>query len=257
MNTDIFMDNLEKYVDPKAYDDTYQHYLIDVPLLSEWAKVQGGIIVDLACGTGRVTLPLAEHGHRLIGVDIHEEMLELAKSKSEAKHLPIEWIRQDCTKLALEIKSNMLFMTGNSFQHFLTNESQDALLKAIWNHLNYGGVFIFNTRFPNLKDLAEIYTTKEIYIDNLGRVVTEHTTETYNALTQVLHCSTTREIRDNGTDTYLETDRISLRYVYPLEMQRLLKQNGYEIVEVYSSWKKEELSESSSEMVYVCRKSTV
>lgn len=54
------MGNMEKYKDPKAYDDTYQNYLTDVPLLSEWADVQGGTIIDLACGTGRVTLPLAE-----------------------------------------------------------------------------------------------------------------------------------------------------------------------------------------------------
>lgn len=60
MKSDIFMGNMEKYKDPKAYDDTYQNYLTDVPLLSEWADVQGGTIIDLACGTGRVTLPLAE-----------------------------------------------------------------------------------------------------------------------------------------------------------------------------------------------------
>lgn len=184
-------------------------------------------------------------------------MLDLAKSKSREKNLPIKWSRQDCTQLSLGIESNMIFMTGNSFQHFLTNESQDALLKSVWIHLNDGGVFIFNTRFPILKELAEIDAFKETYTDSHGRTITEYTTETYNALTQILHCSTTRKIRGGETDPSQETDSISLRYVYPLEMERLLKQNGYEIVEAYSSWKKDKITESSSEMVYVCRKNTV
>lgn len=250
----IFIGNFEKYADPEAYDLEYQNYLKDVPFLSEWADRQQGTIIDLGCGTGRVTIPLAELGHKLIGVDLHEGMLEQAKAKTADTPLAVEWVLQDCTQLALTLKSPFIYMTGNSFQHFLTNESQNRLLQSVWNHLEPGGVFVFNTRFPVLDELARVDESIRTYTDKRNRRVMETTIETYHALTQILHCSSTREILDGPDAGTSERDSISLRYVFPLEMERLLTATGFTILESYNSWDKTPLSASSSEMIYVCMK---
>jgi hypothetical protein len=52
----------------------------------------------------------------------------------------------------------------------------------------------------------------------------------------------------------IEKDSISLRYVFPLEMERLIEQSGFTILNVYSSWEKDPLKKESSEMIYVCKK---
>jgi ubiquinone/menaquinone biosynthesis C-methylase UbiE len=254
---DIFLNNMEKYNDPELYDLQYENYMSDFPLLLEWAKRQGGPIVDLACGTGRTAIPLAEQGFEIIGVDLNEGMLNRAKEKAKTKKLRIEWILQDCTKLSLHTTCPFMYMTGNSFQHFLTNESQDQLLKSAHRHLDENGIFIFGTRFPKLSELLYKEESTQIYIDARNRKVTERTTEEYNPLTQILLCTSTREIlNDQGEITSVERDSIALRYVFPKEMERLLQQNGFTILHVYGSWNKDPLGEASNEMIYVCKKVT-
>lgn len=252
---DLFNDNMEKYADAEYYDLEYESNMKDLPLLLEWAHKKGGKIVDLACGTGRITIPLAEHGFQLLGVDLNKGMLTRAKEKSKHKNLSIEWVLQDCTSLLLKKKSSFIYMTGNSFQHFLTNDSQNKLLQSIYSHLEYDGVFIFNTRFPIIKELSIVEETTQVYIDKRNRKLSEHTAEVYNPLTQILFCKSTREILNNNNETILvENDSISLRYVFPLEMERLLEGNKFKIIDVYGSWDKNPLNEDSTEMIYVCKK---
>lgn len=252
---DIFKDNMEKYNDPEYYDLQYQSYLKDLPFLLEWAEKQNGKIVDLACGTGRVTIPLAEQGYNIIGVDINEGMLNRAKEKTKNTNLRIQWELQDCTVLSLNTVGSLIYMTGNSFQHFLTNDSQNKLLKSVNTHLVDEGVFIFNTRFPILSELAFIDESKQTYLDKRNRKVNEYEVDSYNPLTQILLSTSKREIyNDKGEVITIEKDSISLRYVFPLEMERLLEQNGFTIVNVFSSWGKAPLTNDSSEMIYVCKK---
>ncbi|MDN5709509.1 MAG: class I SAM-dependent methyltransferase [Planococcus sp. (in: firmicutes)] len=254
LSKNVFNGNFEKYEDPEYYDLEYQNYLSDVPFLAEWAEKSTDPILDLGCGTGRVTLPLAQQGHQLIGVDLHEGMLGRAKEKTLDANLRIDWVLQDCTQLALNIEAALIYMTGNSFQHFLTNESQNQLLKSVKTHLSDNGVFIFNTRFPVLSELAQVEESIRTYTDKRHRNIREKNTETYHPLTQILHCTSVREILGGSNENSVEQDSISLRYVFPLEMERLLTDNGFTVLESYSSWDKTPLHDSCSEMIYVCKK---
>jgi SAM-dependent methyltransferase len=251
---DIFTENMEKYSDPEKYDLQYEGYMKDFPLIYGWANKLDGLIVDLACGTGRMTIPLAEKGFDLIGIDLNKGMIERAKNKSRTKGLNIQWCLQDCTQFDLPIKSNFIYMTGNSFQHFLTNESQDQLLQSVCGHLNEKGVFIFGARFPLIQELSDESVHERSYIDEHNRKVNEVSIETYDSIKQILRCLSKRTINLENGDQIVEEDSISLRYVYPQEMGRLLKQNGFEIIEVYGSWCKDYLQDDSTEMIYICQK---
>ena len=68
-----------------------------------------------------------------------------SEAKSQEQGVTIETIQQDCRQLNIPVKSSLAFMTGNSFQHFLTNEAQDALLQSVQKHSEDGGIFIFDT----------------------------------------------------------------------------------------------------------------
>ncbi|WP_413382558.1 class I SAM-dependent methyltransferase [Alkalihalobacillus sp. 1P02AB] len=249
----IFTDNFEKYADTEMYDFLNEGNKKDFDVLLEWIK-PGDKLLELACGTGRLTIPFAEKGFAITGIDLHEGMLEKAKTKAEAKGLSIPFYQQDCTMLSLPEMNQFTFMTGNSFQHFLTNEAQDKLLQSIAKHLETEGLFIFDTRNPLLSELAQpdIYDTS--FTDHRGFDVKEHHIETYDDATQILHCETKRKLYKDGVFIRNEKDNISLRYVFPLEMKRLLRSFGFTILQAYGNWNKTPLTKESPQMIYICRK---
>lgn len=238
-----FTENLSKYANPKEYDETYKSYTADLEFIEEHLGGNTQTIIELACGTGRLALPLAKQGHLVYGVDIDAGMLKYAQDKAEFENLNIHLSIQDCTKLNLPIQSNFIYMTGNSFQHFLTNESQDALLNSVKKHLKPNGEFIFDTRNPILHELSNVDIVEEL-IESNGETTKVINKDEYNHLTQILEC----------TSTYISPinqykDSIKLRYTYPLELKRLLQQHGFELVNLYGSWKKEKFDANSISMV--------
>ena len=251
MSRNTFEENFEKYADPEMYDHLYEGYQKDLNMIVEWAKPNQPVI-ELACGTGRLTIPLASRGFQMVGVDLHEGMLKRAKQKAKEQMVSVEFLLQDCTKLNIPVKSSLVFMTGNSFQHFLTNELQDALLQSVRQHLIEDGVFIFDTRNPLLHELAAVDEYEQKYRDKNGNQIIEFHRDEYNSMTQILHCHTDRQIYQGEALIAKEQDGISLRYSFPLEMNRVLEDNGFEILQVYGDWDKKELNAKSISMVYVC-----
>lgn len=252
------LDNFEEYDNPILYDKENESYIPEVPFLLKWAEKKQGTIIDLACGTGRVTIPLAKKEYKLIGVDLHKGMLTAAKNKAYKLNLKIEWVEQDCTKLNLNRKSNLIYSVGNSFQHFLTNEAQDGLLESINKHLNSDGVFIFGTRFPSVEELLQPSTEEfwRTYTDSeTQNTVDVFTISDYDSLNQTQHYTTIRKYKNIDGDVINEKrTNISLRYVFPKEMERILHAHGFEVLHLYSDWKESPITNESYEMVYVCRK---
>lgn len=250
--------NFEEYDDPTLYDKENETYLPELPLLLKWASTKQGIIMDLACGTGRLAIPLAKNGYHMIGVDIHDGMLKEAKKKSATLNLPIEWLQQDCTKLHVPTTSHFIYSVGNSFQHFLTNESQDGFLSSVNKHLEIGGIFIFGTRFPSVEELLQPSTEEywKSYTDrDTLHTVDLYTISHYDALSQIQHYTTIRKYKNSdGQIVDEKRTKISLRYVFPKEMERMLCNNGFEIVDVFQDWQETAATNESYELIYVCKK---
>lgn len=241
-------DNLEKYHDPLQYDRQHGGYDADIRFILGNLPPAGSPVIDLACGTGRITLPLAEAGNDVTGVDLHEGMLARAQEKAAQQGLSVRLIQQDCRELDLPVIAPFIVMAGNSFQHFLTNEDQDRLMESVRRHLEPGGRFIFDTRNPVLAELAEPDLYEEI-LEFGGRRIREVHTETYDPVTQILHCRTER-LAEDGTP--LGQDGISLRYTYPLELERLLRQQGFRLENMYGDWSGQSFEAESGQMVCVC-----
>ena len=238
-----FTDNLSKYANPVEYDKLHEGYTVDLDYITSYLGNRKETIIELACGTGRLAIPLAKLGHTVYGVDIDEGMLAHAEQKADAEGVTLHLSVQDCTKLTLPIQANFMYMTGNSFQHFLTNVSQDSLFTSVKKHLQKGGEFVFDTRNPILAELSVVDTYDETYERN-GETIHVTSVETYEPMTQILTCTSRHT---SPTRNY--EDSIKLRYTYPLELKRLLAQHGFEVVAIYGSWNKAEFTADSIQMV--------
>jgi len=252
------MNNFEEYENPEQYDAENEIYKPELPLLTDYAKLVTGTIIDLACGTGRTAIPLAELGFSVVGIDIQEGMLKKASEKAAKQNVSINWLKKDLTAFNLKEKSPLMYMAGNSFQHFLTNEDQDNLLTCVTASLQEGGYFIFDTRFPCKEELLQSPTEeywKTYQEEKSGLSVQLSTISIYDEISQIQHYVTIRKFtNENGEVQKENRTNIRLRYVYPQELKRLLTIHKLEVVAVYEDWNKTTLKNGSQNMVCICRK---
>jgi SAM-dependent methyltransferase len=253
--------NLEAFSDPINYDQEDPSDT-GVAFYSALAREAGGSVLEIACGTGRVTIPIARLGFPTTGLDIVPGMLEQARRKSAG--LPIRWVEADARTFALHEQFHLIFLTGNAFQAFVSNAEQAALLQRVRAHLHDDGLFAFETRnplFPNssVREGFFLLETKAegedrpAFINVDGDEVRESISQVYDHGTQILHLTGQRRWRA-GTQEHTSTTRIALRYTFPQELAALLHYNGFMIERLYGDWNHAPLSASSPSIIPICRK---
>lgn len=251
--------DLEEYTDAEEYDRENGTSGPDLDYYLDLARATGGPGLDLACGTGFLTIPFAQLGLAMVGVDRAPAMLDLARRKAGA--LPIRWVQGDCRALDLGEQFRLITLTGNAFQEFLTREDQEGLLGAARRHLAPGGLFAFETRFPRPSALLTAAaldgnwseeTVWRAFTDEAGRAVTVSTAQRYDALRQTVEYVIHRRWQEDGRDE-VRSESTTLRFVYPREMEALLYYNGLAIRDAYGDWDQRPLTNDSPRMIYVCQ----
>ncbi len=115
------------------------------------------------------------------------------------------------------------------------------------------GQFIFDTRNANLAELSVVEEFEESHINNANQTVFEKHFEEYSHDTQILYCVTQTDIMENEKLIHTARDSISLRYIFPMELHRLLDSHGFELINLYGSWKKDAFTKDSISMIVHCR----
>jgi len=95
------------------------------------ARQTGGPILELACGTGRLTLPLARDGHEVVGLDASPAMLRAARAKAEAEEVEITFVQGDMRSFHLGRRFLLVILCCNSLAHLTTNETVRASLACV------------------------------------------------------------------------------------------------------------------------------
>jgi 2-polyprenyl-3-methyl-5-hydroxy-6-metoxy-1,4-benzoquinol methylase len=249
------LDNLEEFTDPPNYDiEERERSSARIAFYCDLAKTCGGPVLEIACGSGLATLAIAAQAFDITGVDLARPMLEHARKKAEAQNLNIRWVETDARSFDLGKQFQFIYLTGNAFQSFLRREDQEALFASVKRHLMPEGVFAFETRNPSGHDLTnrpqeefdQSYTSME------GHQVSVSFTQRYDPITQIMYWTSYRRWNDGERDHKKET-HIACRFTHPQELEALLHYNGFQIIQQYGNWDKEELSMFSPSMINICK----
>jgi SAM-dependent methyltransferase len=259
-------DNLEAFSDGVAYDHDDQSD-VGVAFYLALARETGGPILEIACGTGRVAIPIAREGFRLIGLDIVPGMLDVARQKSAG--LDTTWVEGDARSFKLDEQFRLIFLTGNAFQALVTREEQEALLACAREHLHPDGLLAFETRNPQWRSAGDpnreappgfaFLETREGEIDQgthtdvYGCSIHITNTLVYDHANQILHWDAHRRWIEGGRDHHAIV-RTALRFTFPQELEMLLHHAGFELIRRYGDWDLSPLTETSRSIIVVCRK---
>jgi SAM-dependent methyltransferase len=247
-------DNLEDYLDPVLYDQENSDFEPDGPFYLALAQKLGGRVLELGCGTGRITIPMAEAGVDITGLDIVPGML--ARARDKAGDLPIEWVEGDVCDFHLGRKFSVIIAPGNVFEHLLKRSQHEAMLACVREHLAPDGCFALVMRFPRPAAMQSSEGERDwfSYTDESGREVKVTGTDEYDIVRQVLHETAYRRWTGADGETVTRRARLSLRFFFPQEIQALLHYNGFRIYERYGDLNSNPMTAESRGMVMICGK---
>lgn len=118
------------------------------------ARRVGGAVLELACGSGRLTIPLAQDGHEVIGLDRSPAMLNAARAKARAMDVPAAFLVGDMRRFAFGRRFGLVVLACNSLAHLTENDEVIACLSCVREHLDRDGVLAFDIVNPDLARLA-------------------------------------------------------------------------------------------------------
>ena len=234
----------------------------DLPLYLELATAQGGRLLEVACGTGRVLVPLAQAGFHVIGLDASPFMLDIAREKLGAAGPEIEararLVQGDMRSFALGETFDLAIIAAKSMAYLTSRADQQRTLRAVAGHLRPGGLLALDLMNPSPAWLLEPPgSLRQDLVQDVGdQGITVARTE---AVVSTDLASQVRVIRSAyeivGADGSVTKRFVEwpYRYIYRFEAELLLEQAGFEVEALYGGYEREPFASESRTMLFLAR----
>ena len=243
------------YLNGRHYDEAYRDFGEDVPFWLDQADRYGGPILELACGTGRIALPLARRGFEVVGIDRAESMLAQARRKSSRERLSIQWVRADMRDFRLERLFNQVIVPSQSISRLLARPDLERCLSCVKAHLAPRGIFVIELYNPSLEllshDESERYPFLEYPHPSGDGTVTVTYSSAYDKATQVQHLTLYYSLPGSSKPL---TERLSMRMYFPQELEALLEYNGFDVEAKFGDYDAKPFEPEDQLQILVCRK---
>lgn len=238
-------DRLNKDIDYSGWADFFEE------CFKRFGNTRPELFLDLACGTGRMTRELAARGYDMIGVDGSADMLGEAYSAGTERIL---YLLQDMRELELYGTVGATVCCLDSLNYLLEEKELDKVISLVHNYSDPDALFIFDMNTP--------YKFQNIYADNAYILEDEETDGSaifcgwqnfYD--TQSGICDFYLSVfREDGDGSYIRADEHQQERCYAREdVERLLTQNGFDIMGVYSDFDFGQVTESTERWYFVAK----
>jgi SAM-dependent methyltransferase len=235
----------------------------DLPLYLDLARQQGSWVLEVACGSGRVLVPLARAGFQAVGIDISPHMLALARAKLEQNDVcdSAQLIEADMRTFRLEQRDfDLAIVPVKSFAYLLELADQLRCLESIHAHLRPGGLLALDLMHPlpewtsaapgSVRDDLLQHVAEQGF--TLSRVESVVSTDLARQIRVIR--STYETIDDSGKLLDKRFVEWPYRWVHRFEAEHLLDRAGFQVEAVYGGYQREPFTSESVAMVFVARK---
>ena len=255
-------------VSAKYYDEAYatKEDLDDLKFYVDMAKANGGPVLELACGTGRILLPIAREGIAIHGVDNSLPMLNVLQDKLRQEPKDVRELVSTAHGDIRNFRSNreysLVIIPFRPLQHMYTVEDQLAALQTAAFHLELGGTLVFDVFYPKFDSLNSkvgeevlelVWTPKSDRSKVIRRYLRKESVDKINQ-----NFSATFIFRTYQGERLIQEETEPLRmsyYTYP-HLRALFLLTGLETVEEYGSFERTPLDNEAQQMIFVLKRST-
>ena len=244
--------------DAAFYDALHADFREDVGLWLSFAGRTDRPVLEVGCGTGRVSIELAKAGHTVTGIDISPAMLARARARADEAGLEVEWIERSLLDVAFEDgRFGFVLVPQDVFLYCRDGEEQLAWLTAIAECLHFSGTLAIDLPGPAL--WLDPTTNGQPLLVFSGETDEEvafdawHVHEDDLAL-QERWLRITYETVDDGGLVRRHHSEHQLRYAYRFEIEYLLSMAELALVDVYGDYDLGPLTNDSERMVVIARR---
>ncbi|MBI5671622.1 MAG: class I SAM-dependent methyltransferase [Chloroflexi bacterium] len=246
----------------RYYDAEHRDKTDDLELYSELAADTGGPIFEVACGTGRVMLHLAQDGYEVDGIDIEPAMLDRARRKANV--LPddvrsrLRFHQGDVLKFDTDRRYKLVILSYNALLHFHEQDDQLALLRRLHRWLADDGLLVIDQVNPGdsfgAQDTDALLLEKTFLDPDTGHLVMQSSVSSLDRTEQLLRVTWIYdEVGDDGTVKRTFAP-VVYRYIFYYELRLLLLLAGFAVQAVYGSTELDPYEDGCDRMVVLARK---
>ena len=261
----------EEFLDIYSVVSEFYDYVVpyqsrkDIDFFVGMAQEEGGPVLEVGCGSGRILIPTAKAGIEIVGLDLSPSMLALCREKlsreSEAVQARAKLVEGDMRDFALGREFKLVTTPFRPFQHLIAVEDQMSCLRSIHRHLVKDGILILDLFNPDLRRLTDMkYINKtedepEFSMPDGRKVVRRGRVLTRDIINQrqeveLAHCVTYPDGHEE-----VVAQRFWLRHFFRFEVQHLLARTGFDVEKTYSDYDKSPLgAKEPGELIFVARK---
>ncbi len=219
-------------------------------VFKEHEKVTTSLVLDLACGTGKLTFKLRERGYDMTGIDASEDMLSLANDYAQRNGISDTlFLCQDMRDFELYGTVDGVCCTLDSINYLTKLKDVEECFKLVHNYLIPEGVFVFDINTPYR--FEKIYAQNDYILENEGALVAWQ--NYYNEKTKL--CKFYLSIfAENENGTYDRYDEVQTEKCYTKkQITALLEKCGFELICVYGDTNKKSPTDTDEKWYFVAR----
>jgi SAM-dependent methyltransferase len=233
----------------------------DLPLYLALARTQGGRVLEVACGSGRVLLPLVRAGFDVVGIDVSSHMLALARDKLDAEARLVgqaRLVRADMRDFALpEREFDLAIVAVKSFAYLINTDDQLRCLRTIAAHLRPGGLLAIDLMHPSPEwvgaargslrdDLLQRVPDRQVTVSRVESVVSTDLAQQVRVIRSAYEV-----VDDAGVVISKRFVEWPYRWTYRFEAEHLLERARFTVEAVYGGYQREPFTSDSAAMVFV------
>jgi len=211
-----------------------------VDVLVDLAGGQGAL--ELAIGTGRIAVPLAERGIVVQGIDLSEPMLEQLRKKPGGEAIPVAV--GDMTVTRLDTTFSLVYLVFNTIMNLTTQAAQVACFRNAAAHLEPGGCFLIETSIPGLQRLPPGETFRAYHVSDTAWSFDEYDVANQGLISHHFE----------SVDGRVRRVSVPFRYAWPAELDLMAEMAGMTLRERWSTWTREPFTSDSRSHISVWEK---
>lgn len=222
------------YRDGRFYDLHTRGFEDDIPFYVKLAQ-SASRVLELACGTGRLAIPIAKEGREIIGLDISEGMLKEARKKASKQGVNLNLVCADMRMFNFKVKFDLIILAFNSICHLYTRDDVERCFQCVRSHLAHDGRFVIDVFNPSFEILSrsptEFYPVGEYKDPDGDATVTISESTDYNRATQISQLTWYFDSAGSWKEV-----RFGMRVFFPQEIDALLHYNGFRIISKFGDF---------------------